>query len=150
MYPHAINKCEYGAFCSYAHSEEQVGIELISNYEKDADFFIFHFKTIFCPYNHDHDRAECVYAHNWQDFRRSPQKFKYSGECCPLWDPKKHVSDYISGCVRGMDCDKCHGKTNFSPLMFRMEGIRVSPPSLQKTEMRLCKLQKRVLLPDEP
>lgn len=30
------------------------------------DFYMFHFKTVWCPYREDdHDRKVCVYAHNW-------------------------------------------------------------------------------------
>ena len=34
---------------------------------------MFHFKTVWCPYPEDYhktpiEKAECVYAHNWQDF----------------------------------------------------------------------------------
>jgi len=41
--------------------------------EKDADFYMYHFKTAWCPYPENYhqqpkERADCVYAHNWQDF----------------------------------------------------------------------------------
>ena len=58
--------CDYGAYCSFAHSEAEISVDLIHKYEKDADFYMFHFKTAWCPYNEeDHQRDTCVYAHNW-------------------------------------------------------------------------------------
>ncbi len=69
FYPDELEKCEYGVYCSIAHSEEDVAIDLIHTFEKDEDyedFFMFYFKTVWCPYNiKKHDKAKCVYAHNW-------------------------------------------------------------------------------------
>jgi hypothetical protein len=53
--------------------------ELIHNLEYDEDFFIFHFKTVWCPYNYiNHDTADCVYSHTWIDYRRKPHLYKYN------------------------------------------------------------------------
>jgi len=53
-------------FCSFAHSESELSIELIEKFDVDMDFYMFHFKTVWCPYREDdHDRKICVYAHNW-------------------------------------------------------------------------------------
>ena len=31
-----------------------------------------------CPYNFtEHDKSYCVYAHNWQDYRRKPHIYNY-------------------------------------------------------------------------
>ena len=58
--------CEYLEFCSFAHNESELSIELIEKYEIDMDFYMFLFKTVWCPYREDdHDRKICVYAHNW-------------------------------------------------------------------------------------
>lgn len=43
--------CEYGDFCAFAHSEEEISVNLIHKMERDDDFYIFHFKTVWCPYN---------------------------------------------------------------------------------------------------
>jgi len=43
-------KCEYGEYCSFAHSESEATIDLIGKYEYDVDFYYFHFKTVWCPY----------------------------------------------------------------------------------------------------
>jgi len=87
--------CDYGDFCSFAHSEKELSVELIEKFEKDADFYLFHFKTVWCPYNEDdHSRDVCVYAHNWQDFRRKPQLFTYSKEMCPNWVTHDFITSY--------------------------------------------------------
>lgn len=75
FYPLNIDQCEYGKYCSFAHSEEDIVIELIHNLEYDEDFFMFYYKTVWCPFNlTSHDKvnyikyikkALCVYAHNW-------------------------------------------------------------------------------------
>ena len=66
MYPGKVSECEYGEYCSFAHSEEDITIELIHNYIYDNDFYMFHYKTVWCPFNlTKHDKALCVYAHNW-------------------------------------------------------------------------------------
>jgi hypothetical protein len=58
FYPDALQNCEYGKFCSFAHSEEDVVIELIHNLEYDDDFFMFYYKTVWCPFNlTQHDKV---------------------------------------------------------------------------------------------
>lgn len=78
-YPNKLKQCMLQDYCPYAHHESEITIELIHNYELDSDFFIFHYKTVFCPFEFfEHDGIkECVYAHTWADFRRSPVKYKY-------------------------------------------------------------------------
>lgn len=51
---------------------------LIHNYAEDDDFYMFYYKTEFCPFNlTEHDKSKCVYAHNWQDYRRKPDIYPY-------------------------------------------------------------------------
>ena len=39
---------------------------------------MFYYKTAFCPFNlTKHDPSKCVYAHNWQDYRRPPNMYNY-------------------------------------------------------------------------
>jgi len=60
--------CEYGEYCSFAHSEAEISVDLIEKFEKDTDFYMFHYKTVWCPYtegDESHERSTCVYAHNW-------------------------------------------------------------------------------------
>lgn len=37
--------------CAFAHSENEVTVDLLGKFEKNADFYIFHFKTVWCPYS---------------------------------------------------------------------------------------------------
>lgn len=98
-------ECEYGPFCSFAHNEEEITIELIETYKRDADFYIFHFKTVWCPYNEeDHERSDCVYAHNWQDYRRKPSLFSYSKDLCKSWPSSETVTSYRQGCANEFKC----------------------------------------------
>lgn len=51
---------------------------MIHNYAEDDDFYMFYYKTEFCPFNlTEHDKSKCVYAHNWQDYRRKPDLYPY-------------------------------------------------------------------------
>ena len=85
-------ECEYQEFCSFAHSESELSVEMIEKYEVDMDFYMFHFKTVWCPYREDdHDRKACVYAHNWQDYRRKPSIFQYSSKMCPHWSTSRFI-----------------------------------------------------------
>lgn len=93
-----LTNCPYGKFCSFAHSEAETKVDLIHKYEQNEDFFIFYFKTVWCPYNHVHDKSSCVYAHNWQDYRRSPVNYTYSDNICTFWDNKKTILNYNEGC----------------------------------------------------
>jgi hypothetical protein len=56
-YPGKLDSCEYG----------ELTVDLLHLMEpKDTDFYMFHFKTIWCPYSDtNHPRDSCVYAHNW-------------------------------------------------------------------------------------
>ena len=39
---------------------------------------MFYYKTQFCPFNlTKHEPSKCVYAHNWQDYRRPPNAYSY-------------------------------------------------------------------------
>jgi hypothetical protein len=63
------SKCKFAEFCSYAHSDDDILIDLLHQMEpKDNDFYLFHFKTVWCPFStssQDHaNRGKCPYAHN--------------------------------------------------------------------------------------
>ena len=110
-YPDRLNECKFGKFCSYAHSNNDILAELIHLYDYDESFFMFHFKTAFCPINHiNHDRSLCVYAHNWQDFRRKTHENHILPELCPDWDRNGIILLYEEGCPRGFECKYCHGR----------------------------------------
>ncbi len=73
---------------------------------------MFFYKTEFCPFNlTKHDPSKCVYAHNWQDYRRRPDQYSYEAIPCYNWKTKDYISigDYNSGCERGFHCNMCHG-----------------------------------------
>ena len=119
FYPNNLQNCEYGDYCSFAHQEQEIAVPLIHHYDFDADFFIFHYKTVMCPFNQNkHDKSSCVYAHNWQDFRRKPQETRYEPVPCQNWKTGDFVTNYEDGCVNGFDCNKCHGwkEYDFHPI----------------------------------
>ncbi len=95
------DECMYGSLCSFAHSELDIKTRLIHKYELDAQFYMFYFKTEWCPFqNKNHNKANCVYAHNWQDFRRKPHLFDY--ECrrlCQSWKVGTFIGNYYKGCI---------------------------------------------------
>ncbi|OEH75034.1 zinc finger (ccch type) domain-containing protein [Cyclospora cayetanensis] len=76
-------RCGRGQFCAFAHSREEVRAPLFTIQEEtcpSSDFFMQHFKTVWCPYGVQHDWYTCVYAHTYQDCRRSPQVGAFSDE----------------------------------------------------------------------
>ena len=82
-YPHKVESCDYGELCAFAHSESELSVDFLEKMEPDDDFYIFHFKTVWCPFSDkEHQRDCCVYAHNWQDFRRKPHTYNYSKDQC--------------------------------------------------------------------
>lgn len=109
-YPYSIQKCEYGDFCSFAHSEGELRTELFFNEKQNDEFNMYKLKTVFCPRKNEHDRSSCPYAHNVQDYRRNPLMYKYEPEECPNWSKGESVTSYDQpGCTKMLDCDKCHG-----------------------------------------
>ncbi len=120
-YPERLQDCEYGSYCCFAHSDAELKVELSHNLEMDEDFFMYYFKTGWCPFNHEHNKAACVYAHNWQDFRRKPHLFHYSNELCPNWQSETFISEYKEGCVYEHNCGYCHGwkEQLYHPLTYK-------------------------------
>jgi len=122
FYPNNLEKCDYGTFCSFAHTENDIVIELIHNYEYDEDFYMFHFKTVWCPFNlTQHDKALCVYAHNWQDYRRKPNVHTYDPTPCSNWKSTDFILNYEDGCYFKEKCSKCHGwkENEYHPLNYK-------------------------------
>ncbi len=108
-YPDKLAECEFGEYCSFAHSEEDLRIEVIHNYPKDTTFYLQYFKTEWCPFEHDHNRSICVYAHNWQDYRRKLSIYVYSSDMCSSWPPQSIIREYREGCPREYSCPFSHG-----------------------------------------
>jgi hypothetical protein len=108
-YDQINSSCNYGGFCSFAHSEIEISIELIHNMKQDEEFFVFFFKTVWCPFNFEHNKALCLYAHNWQDFRRKPHLFEYTNIMCPNWRSDTFLCVYNDGCPLEANCRYCHG-----------------------------------------
>lgn len=121
-YPKNLEKCEYGRYCSFAHDEIEVLTDLIHNYIYNYDFYIFHYKTVSCPFNlNHHQKSLCVYAHNWQDFRRKPNHYNYQQTPCPYWNPNDHILNYEKGCPNMLNCQNCHGwkEAEYHPLNYK-------------------------------
>lgn len=137
-YPYNLANCEYGKYCSFAHSESEILIDLIHNYEYDEDFYIFHYKTVWCPFNFSqHDKVLCVYAHNWQDYRRKPHLKNYEPYLCLNWKSKDIILNYEDGgCPNNENCNRCHGwkENEYHPLNYKVKpcsnGINCNKGSL--------------------
>ena len=112
-WPHNVDSCDFGNLCAFAHNEDELSIDLLHRMEQDADFYMFHFKTVWCPFNDkikSHMRDECEYAHNWQDYRRKPHVYEYSSkEQCRFWCTKEETKTYSDGCDLEYRCVNCHG-----------------------------------------
>jgi hypothetical protein len=50
-YPDKVDSCEYGNYCAFAHDESELTITLLDKIDRDTDFYMFHFKTVWCPYS---------------------------------------------------------------------------------------------------
>ena len=49
----------------------------------DHDFFMFLYKTEFCPINWEHNTEKCVYAHDIGEYRRNVSRIPYNIKDCP-------------------------------------------------------------------
>ena len=91
------------------HSDEELKPDPLHLYPINQNFFMFQFKSVFCPFSKmNHDRFRCVYAHNYQDFKRPETPFRKPFQC-PDWDKNKEIHVYEEGCPRGFNCEFCHG-----------------------------------------
>jgi len=113
-YPN-IESCRRGDGCAYAHGREEIRSPLLSIDEEEQkkgaltnDFFMYRFKTFWCPIGVPHDWQSCVYAHNYQDARRSPE-IGYGPKPCPNWLRKDTTLEYAQRCPQGVRCPYSHG-----------------------------------------
>lgn len=123
---HDIGKCEYGNFWSFAHTLWEIKIDLIHRLPKDSNFYMFFFKTEWCPFRKDHHKADWVYAHNWQDFRRKPHLFQYSRNNCDNWRSARYITKYSEGWVHMENCIHSHGwkEKYYHPLSYKVDHCR--------------------------
>lgn len=123
---HDVSKCEYGNFWSFVHCLSEIKIDLIHRLPKDTNFFMFYFKTEWCPFRKDHHKADCVYAHNWQDFRRKPHLFQYQKTKCDNWRSARYITKYSEGWVHMENCIHSHGwkEEFYHPLSYKVHPCR--------------------------
>ena len=90
-------KCQYGEYCALAHSDLELKIKPLHLLPVNNNFLLFEFKSVFCPFSKlEHDRYTCVYAHNWQDFKR-PFFADLKPQMCKAWDKEKEILVYSEG-----------------------------------------------------
>merc|ERR1719359_1734695 len=110
-WPHVEN-CSRGDVCAFAHSRDEVAAPLFTPEEESGglseDFFMYKFKTLWCPLGVQHDWHRCLYAHTYQDCRRTPL-MGYGSEPCPYWDRNHALTEYSRRCPHGSLCPYAHG-----------------------------------------
>ncbi|CAK57528.1 unnamed protein product (macronuclear) [Paramecium tetraurelia] len=116
-----IKDCDYGVYCSFAHNDQELIIPIkLDGMVQDKNFWMYQYKTVWCPLTTNHDRASCVYAHNAQDFRRDPKKLQPKE--CPHWNKTNQILNYDKGgCPDQEECQYCHGWKEFEyhPLIYK-------------------------------
>lgn len=107
--------CRRGATCAFAHSREEISAPLLDIDEEQQDpaaltddFFMYKYKTRWCPIGVQHEWHTCVYAHNYQDARR-PVLIGYGARLCPYWSKKDTGAEYSQRCPLGLRCPYSHG-----------------------------------------
>ena len=53
-YPKDSAICEYRDFCSFAHTREELAVDLIDTDNKEPNYIINHIKTVWCPYTEEY------------------------------------------------------------------------------------------------
>eukprot|EP00746_Dinoflagellata_sp_MGD_P163617 gnl/MRDRNA2_/MRDRNA2_91766_c0_seq1.p1 gnl/MRDRNA2_/MRDRNA2_91766_c0~~gnl/MRDRNA2_/MRDRNA2_91766_c0_seq1.p1 ORF type:complete len:619 (-),score=98.71 gnl/MRDRNA2_/MRDRNA2_91766_c0_seq1:627-2483(-) len=126
--------CPRGALCGFAHSraELEAHATVFSPEEEEnptEDFFMYRYKTQWCPQPGVHDWDACIYAHTKRDMRRTPNA-GYSTRRCPDWEkalamePKDGPTiAYEMCCPRGSGCHMAHGvkEVLYHPAVYRMK-----------------------------
>jgi len=131
-FPNVLS-CQRGSYCAFAHSREEMCAELFTEEEERSaaqvgspaanSFYMYRFKTLWCPYGVQHDWHTCLYSHTYQDWRRSP-KFGYGSEPCPDWEKNNTRPDYKDRCPRGFCCHYAHGSKEqlYHPAYYKTNG----------------------------
>lgn len=124
-------KCRAKDVCFAAHADYELKIVPLHVLPFDLDFIFFRFKSEFCPMMwKKHDYFFCVYAHNWQDFKR-PFSASLKPVQCPQWNRHAQIFEYKSGCPEGFSCNNCHGwkEINYHPTFYKTVPCQKCPLS---------------------
>lgn len=116
-----FGNCGLGKFCHSVHANEEAKFRPLHLLPLDRNFLFFSFKSEFCPYSWlPHHAFSCVYAHNWQDFKR-PYSPWIQPISCPRWSKESRIVDYEQGCPQGFNCTFCHGwkELEYHPSVFK-------------------------------
>merc|ERR1719277_2678596 len=73
-----------------------------------TDFFMYRYKTLWCPKGVQHDWHTCPYMHTYQDARR-PISIGYGHRPCPHWNKDDAGTEYSQRCPMGVLCPYSHG-----------------------------------------
>jgi len=110
-----VGLCRRGSTCAFAHSREEISAQLLEAEEENQEpsaltdeFFMYKYKTRWCPIGVQHEWHTCVYAHNYQDARR-PVSIGYGARLCPYWSKKDTGAEYSQRCPLGLRCPYSHG-----------------------------------------
>merc|ERR1719352_1248616 len=131
-YPN-ISSCRRGDSCAFAHTRDEIRTSLLAEDEElqrpialTNDFFMYKFKTLWCPIGVQHDWQTCVYAHNYQDARRHPG-IGYGPRPCPYWKRKETTLEYSQRCPLGVRCAFSHGAKEqlYHPSYFKTSHARI-------------------------
>jgi hypothetical protein len=122
------------------------------------DFFMYKYKTRWCPKGVQHEWHTCVYAHNYQDARR-PVTIGYGARLCPYWSKKDTGAEYAQRCPLGLRCPYSHGAKEqlYHPQYFKTivcRDLRGSGGSKACPRHTLCAFfhnrnEKRTSQPDD-
>lgn len=124
-----VAQCRRGAACAFAHSRAEAEmctplLDIVQEQQDPSalteDFFMYKFKTLWCPVGVQHDWQTCVYAHNYQDARRRVS-IGYGPRPCPYWAKKDPNAEYSQRCPLGLRCPYSHGAKEqlYHPQYFR-------------------------------
>jgi len=144
-YPN-VSSCRRGDACAFAHSREEIRTPLLADDEENQrqtalnnEFFMYRFKTLWCPVGVQHDWQSCVYAHNYQDARRHPG-INYGPRPCPYWKRKDTALEYSQRCPLGVRCPFSHGAKEqlYHPAYFKTVTCQDWPGSNNCPRGKLC------------
>lgn len=128
-----INRCKYGKYCAYAHNDQDIRIELLHTMARNDDFFLFKYKTEFCPFQMEHNLRKCIYGHSWEDYRRNILKYPYSKTLC-----KHHVEiplGRLEWCPDGLNCGMSHSRFESD---FHPQNYKKFPCHIPECDGQMC------------